>query len=345
LQIQPSDRKNLMYTIDINISGQSTPLKNVSVIGLGCAAMLGRAGRRESLAALGAAYDAGITFYDTARSYGYGACEGLLGEFFGAGRRSSVVLCTKFGILPGHPGGWKQKAKPLARAVLSVVPQLREIVRKQAADQLVPGQFSVATLRSSFETSLRELKTDYVDILLMHSPPASVLQDEDILEELRRLVDAGKVRLAGASAEGDVIRTFFGKHSPVLQAAQFPMNPFSMNLAMQTLDASKSLMLIANHPFGAVEGVARCRTLIDRLHRDASVPQSLREKLDARDEGLLPEFVLNSIIRDTGVSVVIPSMMKPAHLHSNIRAIDRCRFSSSELQLIRHSLAANTQRL
>ena len=147
---------------------------------------------------------------------------------------SSVVLCTKFGILPGNPGGWKNKVKPLARAVLSVVPQLRGMVRKHAADQFVPGQFSVATLRSSFETSLRELKTDYVDILLMHGPPASVLQDEDMLEELRRLVDTGKVRVAGVSAEGEVIRTVFGKHSPVLQAAQFPMNPFSMDLASLT---------------------------------------------------------------------------------------------------------------
>ncbi|WP_348262569.1 aldo/keto reductase [Telmatobacter sp. DSM 110680] len=332
-----------MRTSDINISGQSTPLKNVSVIGLGCAAMLGRAGRRESLAALGAAYDAGITFYDTARSYGYGACEGLLGEFFSTGRRSSVVLCTKFGILPGNPGGWKQRVKPLARAVLGIVPQLRGMVRKHAADQFVPGQFSVATLRSSFETSLRELKTDYVDILLMHGPPAGALQDEDILEELRRLVDTGKVRLAGVSGEGDVIRTVFGQHSPVLQAAQFPMNPFSMHLASQTLDAAKSLMLIANHPFGGAEGIANCRTLIDRLRQDPAVPQPLREKLDARDQGLLPEFVLNSIIRDTGISVVIPSMMKPAHLHSNMRAIDQCRFSPSELQFIRHSLAANSQ--
>ena len=332
-----------MRTIDIDIAGQSTPLKNVSVVGLGCAAMLGRAGRRESLAALGAAYDAGITFYDTARSYGYGACEGLLGEFFGSGRRSSVILCTKFGILPGNPGGWKQKIKPLARGVLSVVPQLRGMVRKHAADQFVPGQFSVATLRSSLETSLRELKTDYVDILLMHGPPAGVVQDEDMLEELRRLVDTGKVRVAGVSAEGEVIRTVFGKHSPVLQAAQFPMNPFSMNLASQTADAAKSLILIANHPFGGAEGVTRCRTLIDRLRQDPTVPQNLREKLDARDEGLLPEFVLNSIIRDTGVSVVIPSMMKPAHLHSNMRAIEQCRFSPSELQLIRTSLAASPQ--
>jgi len=328
-----------MRVIDINIAGQTTPLKGVSVLGLGCAAMMGRAGRRESLAALGAAYDAGITFFDTARSYGYGACEGLLGGFFAAGRRDSVVLCTKFGILPGNPGGWKSKVKPLARAVLSVAPKLRGMVRKHAADQFVPGQFSVGTLRSSFETSLRELKTDYVDILLLHGPPASVLKQEDVLEELGRLVGSGKVRMAGVSAEGDVIRAVFGPRSPVLKVAQFPMNPFSMDLASETPNAAKSLMLIANHPFGGAEGITLCRNQIDRLRQDPAVPQSLREKLDPRDESLVPEFVFNSIIQNTGVSVVIPSMLQPAHLKSNIRAIEQCRFSPAELQQIRKSLA------
>lgn len=76
-----------MRTTEIILCGPRTQLPRVSVLGLGCAAMLGRAGRRDSLAALGAAYDAGITFYDTARSYGYGACEGLLGEFFAGKKR------------------------------------------------------------------------------------------------------------------------------------------------------------------------------------------------------------------------------------------------------------------
>ncbi len=123
-----------MKTVAFTLPGQDSGSKRPSVLGLGCASMMGRAGRRESLAALNAAYDAGITFYDTARSYGYGECEALLGEFFQGARRDSIVLCTKFGILPGNPGGWKNRIKPLARAVLSVAPQLRGVARKQAAE-------------------------------------------------------------------------------------------------------------------------------------------------------------------------------------------------------------------
>ena len=69
------------------------------------------------------------------------------------------------------------------------------------------------------------------------------------------------------------------------------------------------------------------------------LPQSLREKLDARDESLLPELVFNCILQGTGVSVIIPSMLQAKHLQNNLRAVERCRFSPGELQLVRESLA------
>lgn len=330
-----------MRITDLIFSGARAGRKSVSVLGLGCASMLGRAGRRESVAALGAAYDAGITFYDTARSYGYGACEGLLGEFFAGKRRESVVLCTKFGILPASSKGWKNRVKPLARAVLSVAPQLRGAVRKAAASQFSPGQFSVETLRSSFETSLRELKTDYVDILLMHNPPIDAVRQDDLLDAMGKLVDAGKVRMAGVSADGDVIGAILLDHAPILKAVQFPLNLFSMGLAAQTVEGAKSLFLMANHPFGGAEGIARCRSEIDRMRKDPAIPLELREKLDARDGTLLPELVLNCILTGTGVSVVVPSMLQLEHLKSNIRAVEQCRFSHAELELIRNQMVAN----
>lgn len=325
-----------MRTTELKLGGSA---KSVSVLGLGCAPMLGRAGRRESLAALGAAFDAGITFFDTARSYGYGACEGLLGEFFQGARREKVVLCTKFGILPANPG-WKNKLKPMARAVLRVAPGLRGAVRKQAASQFNPGQFSVETLRTSFETSLRELKTDYVDLLLMHNPPVEAARQQDLLEAMARLVDQGKVRMAGVSADGEAIGEILAEHAPVLRAAQFPLNLFSMGLAKQTARAAEGMFLIANHPFGGAEGIGRGRSEIERLSRDTSLPKELREKLDARDESLLAELVLNCILQGTGVSVAIPSMLKAEHLRNNIRAVERCRFSAAELGMVREWLAA-----
>jgi aryl-alcohol dehydrogenase-like predicted oxidoreductase len=307
----------------------------MSVLGFGCAALLGRASRKESLTALGTAFDAGITFYDTARSYGYGGSEGLLGEFF-AGRRDQVVICTKFGILPASQGGWKQKIKPLARAVVKAVPALRKAAQQQAASQFVGGQFDVATLKTSFETSLRELRTDYVDMLIMHAAPGSVLAQGDLLEAMGRLVESGKVRMAGISAELPVISRYFAERPKPLTTAQFALNLSSMDFVAET-QRNADLLLVANHPFGGPGGNASAR--IDALRESEALPQSLREKLGAGDPQVLPEMVLNCILDGTGVAAVIPAMMQPRHIASNVAAVERCRFNSEELELVRQALA------
>jgi aryl-alcohol dehydrogenase-like predicted oxidoreductase len=73
----------------------------VSALGLGCMNMTGpygpAQGGREMIALLHAAVERGVTFFDTAESYGPFANEILLGEAF-KGMRSEVVIATKFGF-------------------------------------------------------------------------------------------------------------------------------------------------------------------------------------------------------------------------------------------------------
>ncbi len=309
----------------------------MSVLGFGCAALLGRASRKQSLTALATAFDSGITFYDTARSYGYGGSEGLLGEFF-AGKRDKAVICTKFGILPTSSGGWKQKIKPLARAVVKAIPALRKAAQAQAASQFVGGQFDLATLKSSFETSLRELRTDYVDMLILHAAPESVLAQEALLEAMGRLVEAGKVRMAGISAELPVIQKFFAERQEPLTTAQFALNLSLMDFVAQT-QRNADLLLVANHPFGGPGGNALAR--IEALRQSPTLPQTLREKLIPGDLQVLPEVVLNCILSGTGVSAVIPAMIQPHHIASNIAAVENCRFSTEEIAMLRMTLASS----
>jgi aryl-alcohol dehydrogenase-like predicted oxidoreductase len=220
----------------------------LSELGFGCAAIMGRVGRRDSLVALSAAADAGINFFDTARSYGYGESEALLGDFL-KGRRESAVICTKFGILPPPRGGWKQRVKPLAQAAIRVFPALRARARKAAAGQVKGGQFSLDVLRASFETSLRELQTDYVDMLLLHGATLEVLDQDDLLEAMGRLVESGKVRMAGISGDQAVIAETFRRQPCALTTAQFALNLDSMGFVAETSTPSaQKLLLVANHP-------------------------------------------------------------------------------------------------
>jgi len=307
------------------------------VLGMGCSAVLGRTGRRESLAALGAAWDAGITFYDTARSYGYGESEALLGEFFAGERRHRAAICTKFGILPAAKG-WKQRIKPLAQAAVRLLPALRGVAQRQAAGQIVVGEFSVELLRTSLETSLRALRTDYVDMLLMHAAPTSVLAQDDLLGALTRLVEEGKLRRAGISGELDAITASFVQHPRGLTTAQFAMNSAQMRFAEQTEKAAREgWLLVANHPFGGPAGVSDCRRKIEAMRESEALPVSLREKLTP-DAQLMPEVVLNTILSGTGVHAVIPAMMRAEHFASNLRAVEHCRFTPEELGLLRKAM-------
>jgi aryl-alcohol dehydrogenase-like predicted oxidoreductase len=309
-------------------------------LGFGCAALLGRTGKKDSLRALGAAWDEGIRFFDTARSYGYGESEALLGGFL-KGRRDEAIVATKFGILAAPQSGWMRAAKSAARSLLSMVPTARSMVRKAAATQFSANQFTIPVLQRSIEESLTQLGTDYVDILFMHAAPASVLEQQDLLEAMGRLVDQGKVRLAGLSAEPVVVESALQRQTPPLQAMQFPCNVFDLSAAFRLVGRNTSGMLLAaNHPFGGVARVRACRSILQGLSASPDVDPVLREKLRPMDDQALAEIVFDCILRNTGIHVVIPSMMRVDHVRANVRAASRSRFAADEVQFIRDSLSA-----
>jgi aryl-alcohol dehydrogenase-like predicted oxidoreductase len=142
----------------------------VSVVGLGTnnfGMKLDLDGCRD---VLDAALDAGITLIDTADSYG--ASESRLGELL-QGRRDDVVLATKFGSPTNRPGGADNGADWGARG-------------------------SRRYLRRAVESSLRRLRTDWIDLYQMHRPdPHTPI--EETLSALTELVREGKVRYLGHS--------------------------------------------------------------------------------------------------------------------------------------------------
>ena len=310
-----------------------------SALGFGCSALLGRVGRKDSLTALHAAYDAGITFYDTARSYGYGESEALLGEFL-RGRRETVVISTKFGILPAQTSFLKETIKPVARKVLRLIPGARKAVQKQIGAQFSANQFSVPVLRESLETSLRKLGTDYIDLLFMHSAPVSVLQQEDLLAAMQQMVREGKVRRVGISSEPEVIEEAISANLTGLRSFQFPCNLFDLGVAKKLDAYDNDVVAVANHPFGGVQRVVESKALLMALAKEERTPAPLREKLRTVDDAVLADVILNAITDGTGIQVVIPSMMQVKHLRTNVAAMERSRFSAEELQWIRAALTA-----
>jgi D-threo-aldose 1-dehydrogenase len=170
-------------------------------IGFGCAGLMREpsAHRRQSL--LAEAFDRGIRHFDVARMYGLGAAESELGRF-ARGRRDSIVIATKFGIEPASTSGRLARLQGPARWLLAHNPALRRYVKRRSDVFYEPRHYDAATARASLQTSLRELQTDYVDVLLVHDPsPEDRVDLPGICAYLEEARQAGHVRAWGVAGE------------------------------------------------------------------------------------------------------------------------------------------------
>jgi aryl-alcohol dehydrogenase-like predicted oxidoreductase len=129
----------------------------------------GSVDRSAAIAAMREAIDLGITLFDTARAYGFGAAEEVLGEALRpeiSSARESIVIATKGGL--------------------------------RNENGLPVRDSSPAALRSDLEASLRSLGTDYVDLYQVHWPdPATPIAET--AQTLDAFVREGKVRYVGVS--------------------------------------------------------------------------------------------------------------------------------------------------
>jgi aryl-alcohol dehydrogenase-like predicted oxidoreductase len=306
------------------------------VLGFGCGSVLGRVGRGASLRAMEAAWDAGITLFDTARSYGFGGAEAVLGEFL-RGKREKAVVTTKFGIAPQKQSGLRRMIVPVARAAMQA-PGVRGLVHGRRKREITYGQFTVAGLRESIETSLRELHTDRIDVLFLHEAGAEAMHQQDLMAELDALVRTGKVLRAGLYAGAEVVAEGMANGPATLTAMQFGADYFDPVVAGLMEHDPRGVFLIANHPFGGEQRVARTRGALAAMSNDETVPVELRDKLRGGDWPGLLEAIFGVILSGTGIHVLVFSMMRENHLRANVRAVENSRFTVAELALIRERL-------
>jgi aryl-alcohol dehydrogenase-like predicted oxidoreductase len=144
----------------------------VSALGLGCMGLSYAYGpatdKDQAIALIRAAFEHGVTFFDTAEAYGPYLNEELVGEAL-APFRDQVVIATKFGFEGGKPS-----------AGLNSRPE---------------------TIRAFTDAALQRLRTDRIDLLYQHRVDPNV-PIEDVAGTVKDLIEAGKVKHFGLSEAG-----------------------------------------------------------------------------------------------------------------------------------------------
>ncbi|HEX8252618.1 MAG TPA: aldo/keto reductase [Thermoanaerobaculia bacterium] len=262
----------------------------------------GRTSDDESLSAIRRARELGVTFFDTADSYGFGRSESLLGIVLSR-KRQEVVIATKGGVSRDAEG------------------KLRK-------------DFSRTHMLHAVDGSLKRLRTDYIDLYQLHNPTLDELRRDDIHEAMDRLQEAGKIRFWGVSVttpeEGlEIVKNGWGYSLQVLynvlnQAPAKELFP----LAKQ-----KGYGIIARVPLasGLLSGKYRPDTVFsgDDVRQNFLTPKRLEEVLPRVDEAksiiggtarALAEGALRFVLANDAVSTTIPGMRNIRQVEMNVAA-------------------------
>jgi len=294
------------------------------VIAFGCSSLtgtdLGNANR-----VLGTAFDAGVRHFDTARYYGYGEAEGILGRFLKS-RRSEVTITTKFGINPPRRTTALGVGLYVGRRVVRLLPAVRSLLQRGTQSLVKSAAFSALQAQESLETSLRELKTDHVDFYLLHD---YVVRDEfpdELLAFLENTVKAGKIRSFGIGTTIENVVLALERQPRLSRVLQFQNSVLSRNT--DYLPRANSDPLKITH--GALGG--SYRSILTFLNARRDVAKDWAAKLGCRllDQEMLSALMLNYAADANPNGLVLFSSRDPVRVNRNVKAVLESGFSPAQ---------------
>ncbi len=271
----------------------------VSEIGLG-GVFLSSKGREEGIRIVQRALELGINFFDTAPQYQRGLSESILGEAL-EGRREPHYISTKLGTLPDG------------------------------------FDYSYDMCMRCFEGSLKRLRRDRVDVLLIHDPDREgdgsyhpVFGKGMALEACKKLKEQGLVKAIGIgslwldyqaycidSGELDVILTF-NRYGLIWRDAQFQTFPFCRR-----------------HDVGIIQGTPLHQGVLAVRHDEwitnpppwmtVAEHAAFRKLYQIQERcGLpLPELALRFILTNEQISTTIPGAADVTQLETNVAAVEK----------------------
>jgi aryl-alcohol dehydrogenase-like predicted oxidoreductase len=306
----------------------------VSEFGLGGARIGGIFKREpgEFITLLTAAFDAGINFFDTSDLYSQGESERLIGTAF-RNRRDRVVIASKAGYTLPSQRKLIARVKPLVRPLIRLLGLSRQRLPAAVSGSL-SQDFTPAHLQKAIEGSLRRLRTDYLDLYQLHSPPTSIVTAGDWVETLEALKRQGKIRYYGVSCDSP---------DAAFAALEHPgVSSLQLSISLLVRDAVPVLPVARERGVGVIARECLANGLLIKDAVDLNVrahvqsdeeaaaksAQIARFRRVAAEHGCtLPQLALQFVRRLEGVSVSllgVSSLEQLNRLVDEARAADAC---------------------
>ncbi|MEV4689397.1 aldo/keto reductase [Microbacterium sp. LWH3-1.2] len=294
-------------------------MRSSGPLGFG-AAQLGNLGREttkeEARAAVDAAWDEGIRYFDTAPHYGLGLSECRLGAALADRPRDQFVLSTKVGRL--------------------IVDDPADVVRPDDEGFVVSGvrrrrwDLSRDGIRRSIDESLTRLSLDRVDIAYLHDPDALRTQAlDEALPALIELRDEGVVRAVGAGMNQSAMLAEFVRELPidvVMLAGRFTLFEQTALDDLLPLALQRGTSVVAAGVYNS--GLLSNSTVPDGASYDyGPAPRPIIERVReiaaicARYGADLPTVALQFPFRHPAISSVVIGMRTASHVRSNIERL------------------------
>ncbi|HEX6631971.1 MAG TPA: aldo/keto reductase [Gemmatimonadaceae bacterium] len=291
----------------------------------------------ESIAMMRRALDEhGITFFDTADTYGNGRGERQIAEAF-RGRRQDVVIATKIGY------------------------DIYDASAAQArrGQNELPQRFDAGYMRMALERSLERLETDHVDVLQLHNIKMEHVRDPEIWDALRTFQREGKVRVWGA-AFGPAIGWLYEavelvEREPDIGTMQVIWNILEQHPGTAMIEAARrhapdcTFNIRVTHASGMLEGKYTEDTVFPpndhRRHRPRSWLVNGVQKVRRLDfltrDMTLGQAALQWLMAEPRVVTALPNIYDDAQLDEFAEAVEKPLLTDEQLARIAELNAVN----
>ncbi len=283
--------------------------------------MWGGTEQNDSVNAIKAAYDSGVTSIDTAPIYGQGTSEEIVGEAIKGIPRDKIQILTKYGMR------WDLKKGDFAFKSKDNQGNDIDIYKYAGKESIV----------KECEDSLRRLGTDYIDLYQIHWPDSTTPIQES-MEAVEKLIEDGKVRYAGVCNYNAVQLEEATKFADVIS----DQVPYSMvkrdiekELVPYTIETNHGILAYSPLERGLLTGKMKPGYKFSDGDHRSGLPYFTDENIEQTNEFLdkikviandknatLAQLVIRWTVEQPGITIALAGARNPEQAKQNARSME-----------------------